>query len=71
MNNITESIVTIAVAIIGLATLAVIVSKNANTTGVIGAGGQAFNNALAVAISPVTGSNSSLGGGILSGFGLH
>lgn len=54
MGNITESIVTIAVAIIGLATLAVIVSKQANTVNVIGAGGGAFNDALRTAISPIT-----------------
>ena len=70
MNNITESIVTIAVAIIGLATLAVIVSKNANTTGVIGAGGRAFNDALSTAISPVTMGGSPLGG-VIGGYGLH
>ena len=70
MNSITESIVTIAVAIIGLATLAVIVSKNANTTGVINSGGNAFNSALATAISPVTGGGSPLGGSF-GGFGLH
>lgn len=62
MNNITESIVTIAVAIIGLATLAVIVSKQANTVGVIDAGGRAFTSSLATAISPVT-----MGGGGLGG----
>lgn len=59
MNNITESVVTIAVAIIGLATLAVIVSKNANTTGVINSAGNAFNSALGTAISPVTGGGGS------------
>lgn len=55
MNNITESIVTIAVAIIGLATLAVLVSRNANTAGVIREGGNAFTGALGTAISPITG----------------
>lgn len=54
MNNITESVVTIAVAIIGLASLAVIVSRNANTTAVIDSAGNAFNTSLATAISPVT-----------------
>lgn len=55
MNSVTESVVTVAVAIIGLATLAVIVSRNARTTDIIKAGGGAFNSALATAISPVTG----------------
>lgn len=49
----------VALAIVGVASLAVIVSKNANTTGVITASGNAFTNALGVAISPVTGGSSS------------
>lgn len=55
MNQITESVVTIAVAIIGLATLAVLVSRQANTSQVIGSAGQAFGGALATAVSPITG----------------
>jgi hypothetical protein len=55
MNIITEMIVTIAVAIVGLATVAVLVSKRSQTPAVIQAGGSAFSNALAVAESPVTG----------------
>jgi hypothetical protein len=55
MNTITEMIVTIAVAIVGLATVAVLVSKRSQTPAVIQAGGSAFSNALAVAESPVTG----------------
>lgn len=62
MVRLTESVVTIAVAIIGLATLAVIVSKNANTVNVIKAGGGVFNTSLGTAISPITG-----GGGYGSG----
>jgi membrane DNA delivery protein len=54
-----NSIVTIIVAIVGVATLAVIVSKNANTAGVLQAGGNAVGGLLSVAISPVTG-----GGGL-------
>lgn len=49
----------VALAIVGVASLAVIVSKNANTTGVITASGNAFTNALGVAISPVTGGGNS------------
>jgi hypothetical protein len=47
----------VALAIVGVASLAVIVSKNANTTGVITASGNAFTNALGVAVSPVTGTS--------------
>lgn len=68
MDRLTESVVTIAVAIIGLATLAVLVSRNANTSGVIGAAGNAFSKSLGTAISPITG-----GGGFGApngGFGI-
>lgn len=58
-----EKLVTIAVAITGVATLALLVSKKANTAGVITSGGNAFSKALATALSPVTG-----GGNNLSGF---
>lgn len=55
MNGIGEKIVTICVAIVGVAMLALLVSKKANTAGVIGAAGNAFTGALATALSPVTG----------------
>ncbi len=53
MDRLTESVVTILVAIIGLATLAVLVSKNANTSGVITSGFKGFSQALGTAISPI------------------
>lgn len=62
MDQITSSIVTIAVALIGVATLAVLVSKNANTSGVISSAGNAFSQSLMAATGPVTG-NASIGGG--------
>ena len=73
MNNLTESVVTIAVAVIGLATLAVLVSQRANTTGIIREGGNAFNRALEVAISPVTlgGGGGGFSGGFGGGFGSN
>jgi PRD1 phage membrane DNA delivery len=55
MGNITEMLVTIGAGIIGVAMLALIVSKNSNTAGVIQASASGFGNALDVAISPVTG----------------
>lgn len=55
MNQLVEASITIALAVIGLAMISVLVSKRANTTGVIQASGSAFGNALAVAQSPVTG----------------
>jgi hypothetical protein len=56
-----EPIVTIAVAIVGVATLAVLFSKKANTAGVIQAAGSAFSGALNAATSPITGGSSSQG----------
>jgi hypothetical protein len=53
MNNISASLVTVLIAIIGLATLAVIVSKRAGTTDVITAAGSTFNQLLKTAVSPV------------------
>jgi hypothetical protein len=50
-----EKIVTIAVAIVGVATLAVLVSRNANTAGVIKSAGDAFSSALRAATGPVSG----------------
>lgn len=55
MNNILSDITSIALAIVGVAVLAVLVSRNANTTGVINSSSSAFNTALATAAGPVTG----------------
>ena len=57
MSTFTEALVTIATAIVGLAIVATLVSKNAQTPQVIQASGSAFSNALAVAESPVTGAS--------------
>lgn len=62
MNDIWGGIVTILVAIIGVATLSVIVSKNANTAGVIGAGFSGFSQALSAAVSPLGPMNGGYGG---------
>lgn len=55
MNTIVEAVVTVALAIVGVAMMSVLVSKKAQTPAVIQASGSAFSNALAVAESPVTG----------------
>jgi PRD1 phage membrane DNA delivery len=55
MNNMFEPVVTIAAGIIGVAIIAVLVSKNAQTSNVLGAAGSAFANALSAATGPVTG----------------
>jgi uncharacterized membrane protein YbjE (DUF340 family) len=60
------SVVTVLTAIIGVAIIATLVSKNANTSQVIQAGSQGFSTALGTALSPVTGGS---GLGNFSGLG--
>jgi hypothetical protein len=55
MSSFMEQIATIAIAITGVAIVALVVSKKSDTAAVIQAGGSAFGNSLAVAVSPVTG----------------
>ena len=50
-----NTIMTIATAIIGVAILAVLVSRQSNTAGVITSAGSAFANMLSAATGPVTG----------------
>lgn len=73
MSNLTEAVVTILTAIVGVAILSVIVSKKSNTAEVIGAAGRAFGNSLGIATAPVTGASvsgltglGSSGGGVLN-----
>lgn len=73
-ENVITPIVTIATAIVGVAVLAVLVSRNANTAGVISAGGNAFSRALGAAVSPVTGGGYGgygYGAPISNGFGAY
>lgn len=58
----TEGIVSVILAIIGVAVIAVIVSNKANTSNVLTSGGGAVSNFLCTALSPVTGG--SCGGGL-------
>lgn len=64
-DQLITSVVTVATAIVGVAIIAVLVSKQANTSQVIGAAGNAFSSSLAAAVSPVTGG--SFGGGNFAG----
>ena len=69
MNKIGEQITAVLTAVIGVAILAVIVSKNAQTAGVLQAGGSAFAAILNAAEAPVSGGGvSSLN---LSGLNLN
>lgn len=65
-DNLITSIFTVLTAIVGVAIIATLVSKNANTAGVLTAGGSAFSGALGTALSPVTGQS---GFGSLTGGG--
>jgi hypothetical protein len=57
MNTLTEAFVTIALAVVGLAMVSAIVSRNANSAGVVQAISSGLGNNIATAISPVTGAN--------------
>lgn len=55
LNSFWESVTTIALAIIGLAIVATLVSNKANTSAVIQSGASGLANNIAVAESPVSG----------------
>lgn len=55
MSELWKGIVTILTAIIGVAILATLVSKQANTAGVVTASGNAFARMLGAATGPVSG----------------
>lgn len=55
-NSLITGVVSILMAIIGVAIIATLVSPKAKTTDVLRAGGDAFSGALGAALSPVTGS---------------
>lgn len=63
MNNVTGSIVTVLTAIVGVAILATLVSKNAQTPKVLESFGRSFSGMISAATAPVTGA-----GGIGLGF---
>jgi hypothetical protein len=56
-ENLVSSLTTVALAIVSLGILATLVSKNANTTGVINSGARGFTSALSAAEGPVIGSS--------------
>jgi len=63
MSEIIGGVVTIVTAIIGVALLAVLVSKNSDTAGVIKAGSSGVSSMIGAAVSPVTGSSFGMYGG--------
>lgn len=68
-DHLIASITTVAVAIIGVAILAVLVSQRAQTSQVITSAGSAFAQDLLAAVSPVTGGSGFNFGGF-SGMGI-
>jgi len=66
LNETWSGIVTVLLAIVGVAIVAVLVSQQAQTSGVISAAARGFAADIEAAVSPVTGSNA-LGGMTLSG----
>jgi len=62
MDKFTTGLITIATAIVGVAIIAVLVSKNAQTGSVISSLAKGFAGDLAAAVSPVTGASSSFSG---------
>ena len=61
MNEIMHDVTGVAMAIIGVAILAVIVSNNSNTTGVIKAASSGFGSVLGVAMGGASNSSSMVG----------
>jgi hypothetical protein len=61
-DSLSASIVTVLLAVIGVAIIAVLVSPKASTSAVIGAGSKGFSGILGSALSPITGGSFTGGG---------
>jgi hypothetical protein len=61
-DRLIDGLVSIGLAIVGIATLAVIVSKNAQTGSVITAAASGFSKAIGAAVAPVSGGGYTGGG---------
>lgn len=59
MNSIGPGIITIVAGVIGLAIVAVLVSKNAQTSSVLTGAGTALSGVISSAVSPVSGTQAS------------
>jgi PRD1 phage membrane DNA delivery len=57
MGNIGPTVITVVAGIIGLAALAVAVSKNAQTSSVLTGAGTALSSVIGAAVGPVSGSS--------------
>lgn len=54
-EQLTTAVVSILTAVVGVATLSVILSKQANTVGVLQAGSSGFSQILGTALTPIVG----------------
>lgn len=63
MNDAVQGLISVAIAITGIAVIAVLVSKQAQTPAVIQAATQGFSEAIGAAVSPVTGGGIGFSGG--------
>lgn len=69
-ESLVNSIVTVLLAIVGVAIIAVLVSRQSNTAGVLQAGGGAFSGILGAALSPVAGGGFGIGRTSFTGGGI-
>lgn len=67
MGNVTGQVVTVLTAIIGVAMLAVLVSRNSQTPQVVKAFGDAFGGSIKAAVSPIMGGGMG-GSGMLTSY---
>lgn len=63
-DHLIASVVTVLTAIIGVAIIALLVSRQSVTSDVLRAGGGAFSDILGTALSPNTGGRGFTGGGV-------
>jgi hypothetical protein len=68
-GNVSGLVVGVIGGVIALAVTAVIVSKNANTAGVVSAGGSALANVIGAAVSPVASGGAPSYGGASTSLG--
>lgn len=65
MSKTGEQITAVLLAIVGVAVVALVLSKQSQTTAVLQSGATGFSRALSTALSPITGTN-----GTLNQFGM-
>lgn len=61
-DKLITGIIGVLTAVIGVAIIAVLVSKNANTGSVLTSAGTSFSSIITAAVAPVSGNSSSFGG---------